>query len=402
MFEHLDDPEPTHPAHVDGVVARGRRLRVRRRLIAVAALAAVLVGTITTAAALQGASHNKVLITNEPTSTTVSDTTVPTTETTVDEVTTTTAPVRRIITATPTTSTTSTTQPAHDPHDLSMVSIEWPPGTWSAGLGCPGATPCKNAFGMDGNSSTQLSYTVINRGSWTVQLSECASNTVDIWTTPATSGFGQYSDGIWPEPYPARGAGAQPTACARVDTVLLPGATETRTETIVAGYKNAAGDLMPAAPGMTWFSPSFLPQCAQPCPSYRPGSISVTVFSPQSPESVFKIDVKTKNPRAVSGGSATVELTYTNALAFSVRMHLFGPCWSVKSGTATVDCSGRLPGVVVGPHQTVDLVGTIWARSGFTEAGAPLAPGNYALNLGDLRGSVYLAAPVPPSLTVTP
>ena len=76
-----------------------------------------------------------------------------------------------------------------------------------------------------------------------------------------------------------------------------------------------------------------------------------------------------------------------------------------RSGTVTVDCSpGKLPAIVVGPHQTVDLVGTLWARTGFVATGTPLKAGVYALDLGDRYGSVptQFVPHASPNLTVTP
>jgi hypothetical protein len=402
MFENLDDPQPPTPAPIDGVAARGRKLRLHRRMIAGALVGFVLAGTIATAAALQGDGHNKVVVSNEgSTTTSVSDTTEPdATSTTVAE--TTTTGVSSVVSDVP--ATTSTTQPPHDPTDLSAVTVSWPADQAALSQGCYAHTGCQNAFSINGNSSLPIHYTVTNEGSWTVVLSECANNTVDVWTTPSTSGVGQYSDGVWPLPYPARGADEQPTTCTHVDTFLRPQETIDRTETIVAGYKNSAGDLMPAPPGTTMFVPSFLPQCGQPCEVTPPISSSVYVFAPQLPETIYTIHLKNPRPSAAAGASVDVEMTYTNALAFTVRMSFFGPCWRVKSGTATADCSGHLPAIVVGPHETVDLVGTLWARKGFVEAGTPLPPGVYAVNLGDQYGTT----PSPdlpntsPNLTVTP
>jgi hypothetical protein len=82
-------------------------------------------------------------------------------------------------------------------------------------------------------------------------------------------------------------------------------------------------------------------------------------------------------------------------------MPLFGPCWKVKSGTGTVDCSGALAAVIVGPHATVDLVGTVYARKGFEASGAPLAPGDYGFDLGNLYGSTYAMTATFPVLTVS-
>jgi hypothetical protein len=399
MFENLDDPQSPTPAPIDAVTARGKRLRMHRRMVAGALVAFVLAGTIATAAALQNNGHHKVVVSNEP-STTTSVSTVP-------DATSTTAPDTTTTDTTPTTNAvvapTTTTQPPHDPADLSMVSVSWPADPMAHSTGCYAHTGCQPTFSIDGNSSLPIHYTVTNDGSWTVLLSECANHTVDIWTTPATGGFGQYSDGVWPYPYPASSADLSPRPCSRVDSFLRPGETVARAETIVAGYKNAAGDLMPAPPGSTMFVPSFLPQCAQPCEVTPPISSLVTVFSPQAPETIYTIHIKNPAPRVASGAPVEVEMTYTNALAFTVRMSFFGPCWHAKSGTPTVDCSGRLPAIIVGPHQSVDLVGTLWARKGFVATGAPLKPGEYAVNLGDQYGGTYLPAnSTNPHLVVTP
>jgi hypothetical protein len=77
------------------------------------------------------------------------------------------------------------------------------------------------------------------------------------------------------------------------------------------------------------------------------------------------------------------------------------PCWRVKSGSATVDCSEKMPAIVVGPNQTVDLVGTIWARKGLAQTGAPLAAGKYKIDLGDLQGTAYSFSSMYPYLTVS-
>ena len=123
-------------------------------------------------------------------------------------------------------------------------------------------------------------------------------------------------------------------------------------------------------------------------------------FAWPPPASLYTIDVPTKQVSAKSGQSATVTMTYTNGTGFEVRMPLFGPCRKVTSGTATVDCSGKLPAVVVGPHGTVGLTGTVWARSGFSATGRPLAAGPYVLPLGDLRAVTSGSDPDYPHLTV--
>jgi hypothetical protein len=174
-------------------------------------------------------------------------------------------------------------------------------------------------------------------------------------------------------------------------------------DTIVAGYRDADGNVMPSPPGFTSYRPNFLPQCTQPCEPDSSNAIAVTIRAPAwpAPPSLYTITVKTLHPRATSGTSVGVEMTYTNGLAFTVRMPLFGPCWSVKAGPGTVDCTGNHPTIVVAPHQTVDLVGTIWARTGFVKNGKPLPAGRYALNLGDLEGTLTGPGGIFPYLTVS-
>jgi hypothetical protein len=243
-------------------------------------------------------------------------------------------------------------------------------------------------------------------------LGECVGYTVDVWADNTAGGFGQY-DQVWPAPFPDRRAGQSPELCADVVGILQPGETETLTETVLAGYRNTEGRVMPSGLGTTAFVPSFLPRCSQPCTALHLGSrlgaywpvVDVLVFRvvpPSAASMPFSIDVKTMRPKAVSGQSTTVEITYTNPLAFTVRTPLFGPCWKVKTGTAKVDCSGSLPALIVGPHQTVDLVGTVWARVGFKATGAPLVAGKYAINLGDQYGTNDFQAQHPaPEFTVT-
>ena len=389
MFENLDDPVPPSPAPIDGVVDRGRSMRIRRRMIAGAVAAFILAGTIATAAALQGGTHDKVVVSTDPSTTTVSDTTVPdttttdTTDTTVPAPTTTdTLPAPPTTVAAPVV--TTTTQP-HDVHDYSMIRIDY--GT--------------NIVGFPAGTTQLVTYTVTNWGSWDVQIGECVGYTADVWASPATSGWPPYTEGIWPSPYPAKGAGAD--LCADVVRLLPPGGSYTESDTILAGYHDAAGNVMPSPPGFTSFQPFGLQQCSQPCDPHAPNSLAVTVEAPTwpPPPSLYTIDVKTLHPQAASGQSAPVEMTYTNGLAFTVRVPLYGPCWKVKSGTATVDCSGKLPAIVIGPHQSVDLVGTLWARDGFTATGAPLPPRIYTVDLGDLQGTIFAPGTPYPDLTVT-
>jgi hypothetical protein len=400
MFENLDDAVPPTPAPLDAVTRRGRRLRLQRRMIAGACALFVLAGGIATAAALEGGGHKKVVVAN-PTTTTGPDTTVPET-TTVPRVTTTT--LRKKSPAVPLTSvaptTTSTTQAPHDPNDLSMVTVDYP-GTSGPSV-CSGGLVCDHIVELDAGTTLKITYVVTNNGSWTVDLHDCALHTVDAWTDIPTSGQGPASDGIWPQPYPTRGTDAISEPCAEVVQSLPPGQSVTLSENAVGGYRNAAGAVMPAPVGVTLFVPSFLPKCAQPCDSNPPHALALSVFPPRVTwSSIYVVDVKTLDLRAATGASAPVEMTYTNPLAFTVRMPLYGPCWTVKTGTAQVDCSGKVPAVILGPHATVDLVGKVWARQGFTATGAPLAPGKYGVDLGDVAGSRYSVGLPNPTLTVS-
>jgi hypothetical protein len=402
MFENLDDPQPPTPAPIEGVAARGRKLRMHRRMIAGALVAFVLAGTIATAAALQGDGHNKVVVSNEPSTTTVSDTAA-TTSTTLPETTTTVDSA-----ATPTTvaavapGSTTTTQPPHDPTDLSKVTVAWPSDSYPTAEGCPTADPCHNVFSFEAGTSANVTYFVTNTGPWPVIIGNCGA--VDLWTKPATSAWAPYTEGIWPQPYPARGADAAPPVCTAAGVLVAPGTTLPETETLYAGYRNQYGQLMPAPPGFTSFRPSFLPQCAQPCDWNAPHSLAITISAPSwpPPGTLYTVAVKTLHPKAAAGDSAPVEVVYSNPLGFTVRMPLWGPCWTVKSGPATVDCSHGRPEVIIRGFATVDLIGTIWARKGFVATGAPLATGQYKIDLGDLQGSAYALGGEFPYLTVTP
>ena len=400
MFEHLDDPVPASPAPLDGVVERGRRLRRRHRMVVGTVVMFVLAGAIASAAALQNDGHDKVIVSNEPTTIEV---TVPAADTTIPETTTTDVPVAVLP---PSSASTPSTQPPHDPHDLSMVSVTYPDAYGASTCAYPsGATfECSHLISIDAGRSEPVTYTVTNNGDWTVDLGNCTTQTVDLWSDILRAGQGPSSEGIWPQPYPSQRTDAAREPCADIGHVLTPGQSETLYATILAGYRNAAGDVMPAPPGLGSFVPGFLPPCAQPCDSYPPNSLAVSIWPPNRSEPVaYSFDIKTMNLRATSAASVPVALSYSNPLAFSVRMPVLGPCWTVKSGSATVDCSGKWPEVVVGPHATVDLVGTIWARQGFVANGAPLAPGQYNADLGDLHGSEYRTVDHGfPVLTVTP
>jgi succinate dehydrogenase/fumarate reductase flavoprotein subunit len=41
--------------------------------------------------------------------------------------------------------------------------------------------------------------------------------------------------------------------------------------------------------------------------------------------------------------------------------------------------------LTVAARESVDLHGTVWARKGFVQSGAPLAKGRYMINMGDRR-----------------
>jgi hypothetical protein len=383
MFENLDDPAPANPGPLDTVIARGGRIRRHRRMAAGAVVMFVVAGGITTATALEASGHNRVVV-ESPTSTTgdSSTTTSPPAstvpETTIPAATSTTVALPVI---------TTTTQPPHDPHDLSAVSITWPANTYGDFGNCLGVQPvCHNVLTVTTGVPVPVTYTVTNNGGWPVAFNACAAHVADVWADNKAGGYGQF-DQVWPAPYPERGAGEATEPCVKAGTILNPGGSAQVTETILAGYRDSAGNVMPSSPGGTAFTPSFLPQCAQPCETLQPNSLVLKVDPSLVPPLAFVIDVKTKTPTAASGQSTQVEITYTNPLAFAVRTPIFGPCWTVKSGTATVDCSGRLPALVIGPNQTVELVATVWARAGFRATGTPLAPGLYAINLGDEYGT---------------
>ena len=56
--------------------------------------------------------------------------------------------------------------------------------------GCPiGPNRCQYVLEFPAGSQSSITYTATNGGSWGVRLDECADHTVDVWTTPATSGW---------------------------------------------------------------------------------------------------------------------------------------------------------------------------------------------------------------------
>jgi hypothetical protein len=393
MFENLDDPNAPDPAPVENVVARGRQLRLHRRMLLVATSLLVIAGTITSVAALQGGGgHKRVQVSNESSSTseppttavvpdsTVPGSTVPTTDTTPPST------VGNVVPPTPPPATT-TTQPPHDPNDLSMVTI-----TYQGETGVPNAANVAIPTGQE----KPFTYTVTNNGSWDVTFGTCGDNEfVSLWSNPATQAWPPYSDGIWPMPYPDH-TGAQPDVCAQSAVALSPGSSLTRTVTLLAGYHDAAGNVFPAPPGFTAYRAPLFGSCAQPCDTGTPNSAWVTVEPPvwPAPPSIYSIVYKTQHMSIPSGQSADAEITYTNGLAFAVQIPLYGPCWRDVLGHATVDCSGPRPVLTIGPHESADLHGAVWARQGFVQSGAPLAKGRYPINMGDRRSETlgYTAA----------
>jgi hypothetical protein len=231
-----------------------------------------------------------------------------------------------------------------------------------------------------------FTYSITNTGSWRVQFGECVDQVVSLWTTPATQAWPPYSDGIWPMPYPAF-TGKQADGCAGIETAVDPGASVMRTVTLLAGYRDAAGDVMPAPPGFTGFRPPPFGQCSTQCDPNAPNTAWVTVEPPvwPAPPSIYSINYKTQHMSIPSGQSGDAEITYMNPLAVTVRIPLYGPCWHVVLGNASVDCSGPLPVLTIAAHESTDLHGTFWARQGFVQSGAPLAQGRYMINIGDRR-----------------
>jgi hypothetical protein len=381
MFENLDDANAPDPAPVDGVVARGKQLRLHRRLIVIATTLFVIAGTITTVAALQGGDgHKRVLVTTEP-STTEPETTIPTSDTTLPDSTVPTTDatppttVGSFVPSTPLAPT--TTLPPHDPNDLSMVTVSY-----------EGDTPFPNDanIAIPTGRTKPFTYTVTNNGGWNVDIPECVNQVVSLWSNPATQAWPPYSDGIWPMPYP-NWADEQPDSCTHMAEMLEPGSSTTLTVTLLAGYRTAGGDIIPAPPGFTAYRAPFLGSCTQPCDPHTPSSAFVTVEPPvwPAPPSIYSINYKTQHMSIPSGQSGDAEITYTNPLAVTIRIPLYGPCWHVALGNGSVDCSGPRPVLTITAHESVDLHGTVWARTGFVQSAAPLAKGRYMINMGDRR-----------------
>jgi hypothetical protein len=155
-------------------------------------------------------------------------------------------------------------------------------------------------------------------------------------------------------------------------------------QAVVAGTLDAKGNVLPTPPGWTSFQAPFMPQCVQPCDDNAPNSRSVLVYPLGWPAtSIYRLAVPDTELDAPSGGSVNVRVTYTNPLAFTVRLPIYGPCWRVESGAGQVDCSGPIPTVTVAPNSTTGLVGTVHARAGFVAGGKPLPAGRYKLTIAD-------------------
>jgi hypothetical protein len=252
-----------------------------------------------------------------------------------------------------------------------------------------GATDVPNAanIAIPTGETKPFTYTVTNNGSWTVSFGTCGEQEfVSLWSNPATQAWPPYSDGIWPMPYP-NWADEQPDVCPQPAYSLPPGASLTRTVTLLAGYRTAGGDVIPAPPGFTAYRAPLLGSCTQPCDPHTPNSAWVTVEPPvwPAPATIYSINYKTQHMSIASGQSGTAEITYTNPLAVTIRIPLYGPCWHVVLGNGSVDCSGPRPVLTVAARESVDLHGTVWARKGFVQSGAPLAKGRYMINMGDRR-----------------
>jgi hypothetical protein len=372
MFENLDDPQPPDAAPAESVAARGRRLLLRRRALVAGACTVVAVSAVTFAVVASQHSSSPHVAIAADTTTSSPDTTNPVSTTTATTATpdtsdTSTAPTNNTVpVGAPTTDTTTTTVP-HDPHDYSQLHISF---------GDP--------LGIRPGVERDVTYTVTNLGAWDVSWTGQGCP-FELWSTPPSQPiWGPYTE-IWPQadPAPAR------VACAALGTfnVLKSGDTQTFTEHVVAGYLDGNGDIVPAPPGYTSVPTPFATPCGQPCDYNHPDSLPVTIYPPDwpPPSSLWTIDVTPAHLTAPTGQSADVTLDYTNGLPFGVRMPLWGPCWTVTSGTGTVDCSQPVPTVTVGAHAHVTLHGTVWARQGFTAGGAPLAAGKYSIEIGDRK-----------------
>ncbi len=366
MFENLDDPIAQVPAPLDDVVKRGRHIRARRRAILVAAPMLALVAAISAAAALQRPSAKRISVSGAPTSTTVRQrvtagtrpaTTVPST------------------TSTSTTSTTPTTVAVpvtapHDPHDYSMLNVDYG----------------GDMLSIDAGVTAVVSYTVTNAGSWSVEWTT-PSCPLSLWTSGVDRELWQPFSTVWPQPV-ASHASLCVSGGGTVER-LAAGEIRVVNQAVVAGTLDAKGNVLPTPPGWTSFQAPFMPQCVQPCDDKAPNSRSVIVYPLGWPAtSIYRLAVPDTELDASSGGTALVRVAYTNPLAFTVRLPIYGPCWRVESGAGHVDCSGPIPTVTVAPNSTTGLVGTVFARAGFAAGGKPLAAGRYELTIADRLPSV--------------
>jgi hypothetical protein len=333
----------------------------------------LVVALVASAVAMRDSSPDKVTVANPSTTVDTTDTTSdrePKTTTTVDATTTAPETPATVDAQPPVVIPTPPAQPPHDPHDYSMLRISWPE---TAGLRVGNTKP--------------ITYTVTNTGSWDVEWMQpaCARTMWGSGNTP----YWQPFDKIWPQPTPSRGE----TDCGQPPTLqrLAAGASAPFTEHILAGYHDRAGNIFPSPPGPTSFQAAFMDQCSQPCDPNAEHSLSVVVYPPDPgrPEADqwFQVTIPKLVYDVTANSSVDVSITYMNPLVFAVRMPLYGPCWKVDTGTATVDCSGPLTEVTVGPGATVKLSGKVWARTGFKASGAPLEPGMWQMPLGDAPGS---------------
>jgi hypothetical protein len=112
MFEHLDDPAGENPRPIDGVIARGRRIRFRRQAAIGSATGALVVVALFASVAVASSGHQHARVAIQPTTTTTAvspDTTVEATTTTTNTEATTTTTVPESTTTTTVEATTTTT-----------------------------------------------------------------------------------------------------------------------------------------------------------------------------------------------------------------------------------------------------------------------------------------------------
>ncbi len=368
-FDELDDVgEPSAEDALGAVAARVRARRARRR-VAIGSISAGLAAVVIIATAVSASSGHapRAVRTADATSTPSTDTGVTDSSTTpnTDATTTTVEPP-----ATDSSTAATTTTVPHDPRDYSMLVVDYGP----------------DPLGIVSGATKDVTYTVTNTGSWDVDwlADPCP---VTLWggmTDAASSPWLPYPQ-VWPEPWPVRGA----TPCSAFAAIVhLPaGASQQFSEPVLAGYTDAAGNVMPAPPGWTSFAAPFVRDCAQPCDYNATNSLSVTVYPPDwpAPSSLYTMDVASTDLRAASGDATDEQVTYSNPLAFTVRIAIYGPCWTLAQPAAgvSIDCSGAIPTVAVPANTTVHLTGKVYARTGFVSSGAPLAPGRYPVSIGD-------------------